>query len=314
MNAIHPQQAEREAQRVQAYREELVERIAAAHPYDGEIEPLPGVYLGRVSAPLEKIHSVLEPSFCVIAQGSKVVLVGDHRYQYDPFNYCLSTIELPRISHVLEASKERPYLSFRLALDPNLVSSVMIEAGHVTAADKANIRAIDVSSLDAELLDAVVRMARLVDSPVEARILMPLIKRELIYRLLTSEQGSRLCHLTVSGGYASNIARAVERIRHDFNQTLRIEEMAQELGMSPSSFYQQFKSVTAMSPLQFQKRLRLQEARRLMLGEDLDATSAAYRVGYNDSSHFSREYKSIFGEPPMRDVERLRTTSRKMAA
>ncbi len=138
---------------------------------------------------------------------------------------------------------------------------------------------------------------------------MPLVKREIIYRLLTSEQGSRLCHLTVSGGYVSNIAKAVERIRHDFNQTLRIEDIAQDLGMSTSSFYQHFKSVTAMSPLQFQKQLRLQEARRLMLGEDLDATSAAYRAGYNDSSHFSREYKSVFGEPPIRDVERLRETT-----
>lgn len=309
MNTINPQQIERDAQRAQAYREELVERVAAAHPRDGEIEPLPGVYLGRVSAPLEKIHSVLEPSFCVIAQGSKVVLVGDNRYQYDPFNYCLSTIELPRISHVLEASQERPYLSFRLALDPNLVSSIMIEAGHVMASGNANVRAIDVGLLNAELLDAVVRLVRLVDSPSEARILMPLIKREIIYRLLTSDQGSRLSHLTVSGGYASNIARAVERIRHDFNQTLRVEDMAQELGMSTSSFYQHFKSVTAMSPLQFQKRLRLQEARRLMLGEDLDATSAAYRVGYSDSSHFSREYKSVFGEPPVRDVARLRETT-----
>lgn len=306
MNIVRPQQTEREAQRAQASREELVERIMAAHPRDGEIEPLPGVYLGRVSAPLEKIHSVLEPSFCVIAQGSKVVLVGDNRYQYDPFNYCLSTIELPRISHVLDASKERPYLSFRLALDPNQVSSIMIEAGHVMASGNANVRAIDVGLLDAELLDAVVRLVRLVDSPSEARVLMPLIKREIIYRLLKSEQGSRLSHLTVSGSYASNIARAVDRIRHDFNQTLRVEDMAQELGMSTSSFYQHFKSVTAMSPLQFQKRLRVQEARRLMLGEDLDATSAAYRVGYSDSSHFSREYKSVFGEPPARDVARLR--------
>jgi AraC-like DNA-binding protein len=185
----------------------------------------------------------------------------------------------------------------------------MIEAGHVMLSGNADVRAIDVSSLDAELLDAVVRLVRLVGSPAEARILMPLIKREIIYRLLTGDQGGRLCHLTVSAGYTSNIARAVERFRHDFDQPVRMEEIAQELGMSVSSFHQHFKSVTAMSPLQFQKRIRLQEARRLMLGEDLDATSAAYRVGYNDTSHFSREYKSLFGEPPVRDVERLRETA-----
>lgn len=309
MNTANSQQTKREAQRAQASREELVECIMSAMPQDGVIEPLSGLHLARVSAPNKKIHSVMEPSLCVIAQGSKVVFVGDSRYQYDPFNYFLATIELPRVSQVLAASKARPYLSFRLVLDPNLVSSVMIEAGHVMPSSNADVRAIDVGALDAELLDAVVRLVRLVNSPTEARILMPLVKREIIYRLLTGEQGSRLCHLTVSASYTSNIAKAVERFRHDFDQPVRIEDVAQELGMSISSFHQHFKSVTAMSPLQFQKRLRLQEARRLMLGEDLDATSAAYQVGYNDASHFSREYKSLFGEPPMRDVERLRETT-----
>lgn len=306
MKTANAQQMERETQRAQASREELVARIMMSLPQDGAIEPLSGLHLARLSVPNVKIHSVLEPSFCVIAQGSKVVYVGESRYQYDPFNYFLATIELPRVSQVLEASPTQPYLSFRLVLDPNQVGSVMVEAGQFMPADKANIRAIDVSPLDTELLDAVVRLVRLVDSPGEARILMPLVRREIIYRLLAGEQGARLCHLTVAGGYTSNIARAIERFRHDFDQPVRIEEIAQELGMSVSSFHQHFKSVTAMSPLQFQKRLRLQEARRLMLGEDLDATSAAYRVGYNDSSHFSREYKSLFGEPPMRDVERLR--------
>jgi AraC-like DNA-binding protein len=308
MKPVNYQQTEREAQRAQTSREELVERIMSALPQDGVIEPLPGLHLARLSAPNEKIHSVLEPSLCVIAQGSKVVFVGDSRYQYDPFNYFLATIELPRVSQVLEASQEHPYLSFRLVLDPNLVGSVMIEAGHLMPSGNADVRAIDVSSLDAELLDAVVRLVRLVGSPAEARILMPLIKREIIYRLLTGNQAGRLCHLTVSAGYTSSIAKAVERFRHDFDQPVRVEDIAQELGMSVSSFHQHFKSVTAMSPLQFQKRLRLQEARRLMLGEDLDATSAAYRVGYNDASHFSREYKSLFGEPPLRDVGRLRET------
>ena len=306
MNATNYHQTEREAQRAQASREELVERIMSALLKDGVIEPLQGLHLARLSAPMEKIHSVLEPSLCVIAQGSKVVFVGDSRYQYDPFNYFLATIELPRVSQVLEASKEQPYLSFRLVLDPNLVGSVMIEAGHVMPSGNADVRAIIVSSLDAALLDAVVRLVRLIDSPAEARFLMPLIKREIVYRLLAGEQGSRLCHLTVAAGYTSNIAKAVERLRHDFDQPIRIEDIAQELGMSVSSFHQHFKSVTAMSPLQYQKRLRLQEARRLMFGEDFDATSAAYRVGYNDSSYFSREYKSLFGEPPVRDVERLR--------
>jgi AraC-like DNA-binding protein len=273
---------------------------------DGVSQPLPGLHLARLSTPMEKLHSVLEPSLCVIAQGSKVVFVGDNRYQYDPFNYLLTTIELPRVSQVETASRTNPYLSMRLELDPTLVGSVMLEAGHVIQKRTSDVEATTVSPLDADLLDAVLRLVRLVQSPSEAWVLMPLIKREIIYRLLSGEQGDRLSHLTIAGGYTSNIARAVERLRQDFDQTVRIEELAQELGMSVSSFHQHFKSVTAMSPLQFQKRLRLQEARRLMLGEDLDAASAAYRVGYNDAAHFNREYKSLFGEPPMRDVQRLR--------
>jgi AraC-like DNA-binding protein len=300
------QQAEREAQRIQADREELVERIARTIPEDGLIQPLPGLHLGRLSTPSERIHSVLEPSFCVIAQGSKVVFVGDNRYQYDPFNYLLTTLELPRVSQVLEASRERPYLSLRLELSPTLVGSVMVETGQPISASGVDARAIDVSPLGADLLDAIVRLVRLMESPAEARILMPLITREIIYRLLRSDQGSRLCHLTISREHTPNIVKAVERLRQNFNQPVRIEELAQELGMSVSSFHHHFKSVTALSPLQFQKRLRLQEARRLMLGEDLDATQAAYSVGYNDAAHFNREYKSLFGEPPMRDVQRLR--------
>ena len=150
------------------------------------------------------------------------------------------------------------------------------------------------------------RLVRLLEAPAEAQVLLPLITREIIYRLLRGDQGDRLRHLAASGGYTPDIARAIQRLREDFDKPFRIEDLAQELGMSVSSFHHHFKAVTAMSPLQFQKRLRLQEARRLMLGEDLDATSAAYRVGYNDASHFNREYKSIFGAPPMRDVQRLR--------
>jgi AraC-like DNA-binding protein len=160
--------------------------------------------------------------------------------------------------------------------------------------------------LDASLLDAMVRLVRLLDSPTEARILAPLVTREIVARLLLGAQGARLRHIAVLGGYTHHIARAVDLLRKDYSQPLRMERIAQALGMSVSGFHHQFKAVTAMSPLQFQKRLRLQEARRLMLGEHLDAASAGYRVGYDDAAHFNREYKSLFGLPPLRDVERLR--------
>jgi len=306
MDAMNHQQAEREAELMQANREELVERIARAMREDGIAQPLPGLYLYRRSSPLQLLHGVSEPSVAVIAQGSKEVLLGENRYRYGPSQYLLATVELPTIRRVLEASKERPYLSLRLSLAPTLVGSVMLEAGHASPRDDAEVRGIGVSLLDGNLLDAFVRLVRLLDAPAEAPVLLPLITREIIYRLLMGEQGGRLRHLAILGGYTPHIARAVGRLRHDFDQPLRIESLARELGMSVSGLRQHFKAVTAMSPSQFQKQLRLQEARRLMLSEDLDAKVAAYRVGYHDASHFNREYKSLFGIPPMRDVQRLR--------
>ena len=306
MEMMTHQQAERDAQLVHAHREELVERITRAIHDDGTAQPLTGLHLNRLSSPTEPVYGVSDPAFCVIAQGSKEVLLGDNRYRYDPSQYLIATVELPTVSQVLEASKERPYLSLRLALDSTLVGSVMVEAGHSAPPGQADVRAIDVSPLDAGLLDAVVRLVRLLESPADARVLLPLLTREISYRLLMGEQGDRLRHLAIVGGYTHRIARAVERLRHDFDQPLRIEQIARELGMSVSGFHHHFKAVTALSPLQFQKRLRLQEARRLMLGADLDAASVASRVGYHDASHFNREYKSLFGVPPMRDVQRLR--------
>jgi AraC-like DNA-binding protein len=310
MDSIHHQQVERETHRVQAKRDELIELIARVIREDGTVEPLKGLHLNRSSSPKEPLHSVYDPVFCVIAQGSKEIFLSNERYVYDPSHYLLVTAELPLVGHVLHASKERPYLSLRLELDPTLVGSVMVEAGDVAPQNHADVKAINVSSLDADLLDAVVRLVRLLDTPTEAPFLVPLITREIIYRLWMGEQRHRLRHIAALGGYTPHIAKAIERLHQNFDQPLRIDTIASELGMSVSGFHHHFKAVTAMSPLQFQKRLRLQEARRLMLGEGLDATSVAYRVGYHDASHFNREYKSLFGLPPMRDMERLRGPAR----
>ena len=313
MDLMNRQQPEREAHRAQASREELVERIARAVSEDGTAEPLEGLHLNRSSSPTEPVYGMSKPAFCVIAQGSKEILLGDHRYRYDPAHYLITTAELPVAGQITEASEERPYLSLRLELDPALVGSVMVESGHPAPRDHAAVKAIDVSPLDAGLLDAVVRLLRLLDSSTEARFLAPLVTREIVYRLLIGEQGGRLRHTAVLGGHRHLIARALERLRKDFDRPLRIEDVARELGMSVSGFHHHFKALTAMSPLQFQKQMRLQEARRLMLGEDLDAASAGYRVGYSDASHFNREYKRLFGAPPVRDVERLREAATESA-
>ena len=295
-----------EVERRQFNRIELIERITRAVPEDGVVHVLEGLFLARAASPLGLIHGVVKPCFCVIAQGSKAFLLGESRYRYDPDHYLIATLELPSISQIIEATPEQPYLSIRMDLTPSFVESVIEDAGQGSLPGNVDVRAMDVSRLDINLQDAVVRLVRLLDSPAEVPVLMPLIKREIVYRLLMGKQGARLRQLAIQGSYAPYIAKAVELIRQDFDQTLRIEDLARELGMSISGLHHRFKAVTAMSPLQFQKQLRLQEARRLMLSEDFDAASAAYRVGYHDPAYFNREYKRLFGVPPIRHVQRLR--------
>lgn len=298
--------AEFEKQRIKINRVELVERMTRAVSGDEVIEVFPGLFLGRSSQLTEHVHSVFKPAFCVIAQGSKQVLLGEETFRYDPGHYLISTVDLPIVSHVAEASAEKPYLSFRLDLDASMVASVMMESGIETKKTGANVKAMDVSPIDADLLDAVVKLARMLDTPDEIKFLAPLIIREIIYRLLKGEQGARLSHLLTPEGDTRRISRAVRQLRENIDQPLKIENIAREIGMSVSGFHHHFKSVTAMSPLQFQKQIRLQEARRLMLGEDLDVASAGFRVGYEDPSYFSRDYKKLFGAPPQRDIARLR--------
>lgn len=299
-------ESKRESLRIQANREELLERIVRAAPGDGPSQPLEGIHLYRASSPTELLPIVFPTSLCMLAQGSKEVFVGKNRYRYDPYNYLLATMDLPAKTQIVEASRDLPYLSLRLNLDAALVSSVMVEAGHLAAQNHADESAFVVSPLNGNLLDAVVRLTRLFETPDDARILAPLIKREIVFGLLKSKQGSRLQHTTVLGGQNHRIKQAVQWLRTDFDQPLRINTIAEGLNMSVSGFHQHFKAVTGMSPLQFQKHLRLQEARRLMLGGDVDAATAGYRVGYSDASYFSREYKKFFGQPPMQDVARLR--------
>lgn len=306
MEVFNPQHVADEAQRVQVNSAELVARITRAIREDGVIEPLKGLYLVRSSSRTGPVYGVSEPSFCVIAQGSKEVFLGEARYQYDPAHYLLTTVGLPVVSQIREASAEQPYLSIRLQLDSTLVGSVLVETDHPSPRGEGEVKAIDVSPLNASLLDAVLRLIRLLDSPADARVLAPLVTREIVYRLLVGAQGARLRHIAVLGADTHRIARAADLLQKDFRKPLRVERIAQALGMSVSGLHHQFKAVTSMSPLQYQKRLRLQEARRLMFGEHLDAASAGSRVGYDNAAHFNREYKSLFGLPPIRDVERLR--------
>jgi AraC-like DNA-binding protein len=296
----------RDAQRVTANREELTERINRTVSEDGAKEVLPGFFLARSSRPSQSLNTVYQPAFCFIAQGRKRALLAEEVFRYDPGHYLLFTVDLPLIFQIEKATPDEPYLGLRLDLDPSLVASVLVEADIKIKKGDASTKAMDVHSIDANLLDAVVRLVRLADEPESSTVLAPLIVKEIIYRLLAGGQGARLGHLLQSGD-TQRISRAIGHLREHFNEPLKIDDFARQLGMSVSGFHHHFKSVTAMSPLQFQKQIRLQEARRLMLGEDLDAASAGFRVGYEDPSYFSRDYKKLFGSPPQRDIVSLRS-------
>ena len=291
---------------------ELAQRIAHRVATDGIVEVAPGLGFYRFSAPAGPAYAISTPRFCVVAQGSKEVLLGTERYRYDSARYLLVSAGVPLVGHVIEASKEEPYLALGLTLDPAVVTSVLIESGLQVSRANGDVRAVAVSRLDANLLDAVVRLVRLLDSPSDYAVLAPLVVREIVYRLLIGEQGDRLRQVAVIDGRVHRIAKAIEIIGRDRDKLLRVGDIARQLGVSVSGLHSQFKAVTGMSPLQFQKQLRLQEARRLLLAGEVDVARAGYRVGYDDPSHFSREYKRLFGEPPLRDLERLQglTTAR----
>lgn len=287
-------------------REELASLLEQRCTSDGANVVADNLNFYRHTHPTQPFHGVYSPSICIIAQGAKEVTLAEERFRYDPAHYLICSIDVPVIAQVVEAKPEKPYLGLKLDFDPGLIASVSVEAGIAAGRFESSVRSVDVSKLKGELLDAFVRLVRLVDAPADYRVLSPLTIREIVYRLLICEQGPRLRQMASFGGHANRITKAVQKLRTRFTESISIEELASEFGMSTSSFHQHFKTATSMSPLQFQKLLRLQEARRLLLTEDVDASSAAVRVGYDDASQFTREYKRLFGDAPMRDVARIK--------
>src|SRR5947209_8536257 len=275
---------------------------------DGAYETaVPALRLSRFSAPSDLVALVYEPSLCVVAQGAKEVLLADETYRLDPAQSLLVSVDLPVAARVVEASPGRPYLAVRIALDTAEVGELLADGTADPPLDPP-ARAIAVTPVEPPLMDAVTRLVALLDSPQDIAPLAPLVLREITYRVLAGPQGSRLRQIASAGAPAQRIARAIHWLKDHFVDPLRVESLAKRVGMSPSAFHQHFKGVTALSPLQYQKRLRLQEARRLMLGEGLDAAEAALRVGYESPSQFSREYRRLFGAPPRQDVGALGAT------
>ncbi len=248
---------------------------------------------------------VYDAGLCLIAQGANRVLIGERSVVYDAANYLLVSVDLPAVCNIIEASPDKPYLCCKIDFDPALLAELMVtEGGELLSTD---MPVVGVYPSDPDLIDAACRLVRLLDRPETIGALAPLIEREILYRLLTGPHGPMLRRLATVGSHLNQVSRAINLIRRRYDSQIRIDEVAAEAGMSPSSLHAHFKAITGMTPLEYQKQLRLQEARRLMLVGGATAGTAGFTVGYESPSQFSREYRRLFGAPPRQDIERLHT-------
>ena len=283
----------------------LLERFTA-HAEGSINTPVKGLHLHRIVRCGGPSHGIQTPALGLIAQGSKRVMVGDELYVYDPMHYLVSSVDLPVRGQVTGATEEQPYLGLRLELDVGDITALIRDENLPPPTHADASRGLYVNRLGTPMLDPVLRLLRLLDTPEDIPILAPLIKREILYRLLMNGPGARLRQIALQDSQTQRIAKAIVMLRENFDQPLRVESIARDVHMSVSSLHHHFKAVTAMSPMQYQKQLRLQEARRLMLIDMTDAATAAHRVGYESASQFSREYSRLFGAPPQRDTRRWR--------
>lgn len=264
-----------------------------------------GVKCLRLSEEGVRLPDVYSPSLCIIVQGQKRVMLLDQTFEYQPPQYLAVSVELPVIGVVTQGSPELPYLCLQIELDPHVLAELLIPSGFTAGRRMSPRRGIFVARTDAALGDGVLRLARLLNTPRDIPLLAPLIKREIFYRILSGGHGEAVAQMVSSGSHMQRIAAAIQQIKLSYDKPVKVESLARQVGMSVSSFHAHFKTVTAMSPLQYQKRLRLLEARQIMLVEQQDAASTSYRVGYQSPAQFSREYSRTFGNPPGRDIDRM---------
>ncbi|MFH5185332.1 AraC family transcriptional regulator N-terminal domain-containing protein [Paenibacillus sp. TAB 01] len=283
---------------------EVIERHAVQ---DGVYESaIPSLFIIRASQVTQPVYRIYKPCFCFIAQGYKDILLAQERYEYGPADYLISSMNLPVIGHVIKASPDEPYLSLKLEFTQNQILEVLNEGNIQIVPQESTKRAMFVGEIELSMLDAIVRLARLLDKPNDIPFLAPFYTKEILYRLLQGQYGITLAQIAMEGSSTYRIREAIDQIINNVDKPLRIDELAETANMGTSTFHRHFKEVTAMSPLQFQKQLRLQEARRLLMFELTDAADVAFRVGYESASQFSREYSRMFGYPPREDIKRLR--------
>jgi AraC-like DNA-binding protein len=276
---------------------------------DVPITPVPGLGLYRKDAATETACALYEPSVVIVAQGRKRVMLGEDTFVYDARRLLITSLDVPVLGQVIEASREKPCLALKLKLDRRAIAELMVDSSLPPPRAQRAGRAMATGEVSLPLLDAFCRLVELLGEPEDVPILAPLFQREILYRLLVGDQGARLRQMGSLGSQSQQIAKAIEWLKANFARPLRIDELADQVQMSTSSFHYHFRELTAMSPLQFQKWLRLSEARRVMLTERQDAATAAFQVGYESPSQFSREYSRLFGAPPLCDVTKLRQTA-----
>lgn len=267
---------------------------------------VPGLSLFRREEPTEPINGMYEPSVCLVAQGAKRVLLGDDTYVYDANHYLITSVHLPTIVQIIEANPDKPYLGLRLKFDLREVSQLMVDSNLPQSRQQQSSRGMATGEVTLQLVNAFIRLIDLLGDEQDIPILAPVIQREIIYRLLVGDQGERLRQIATAGSQSQQIAKAIGWMKNNFATAISMDDLASQANMSTSTFHHHFRSLTALSPLQYQKQLRLQEARRLMLAERMDAANAAFQVGYESPSQFSREYNRLFGAPPLRDISKLR--------
>jgi AraC-like DNA-binding protein len=293
---------------MEAARRTIAEAIRRRAP-EGELYRLPewpALGMFRSSALSGPVCGAYEPGVALIVQGSKRVLLGADTFVYGVHDLLIVSLNLPTVAQILDASPDKPYLALFLRLDEHEIARLMMEGQVPPPRTQAGERAMATGRVTWPLLSAFQRLIELLDEPAALPAVAPLVQREILYRLLISDQGDRLRQIGAVGSQSHQIGRAIEWLKAHFAKPLRIDELSSHVRMSASTFHHHFRALTAMSPLQYQKWLRLTEARRLMLADRLDASSAAFRVGYESASQFSREYSRQFGAPPMRDIAALR--------
>jgi len=285
----------------------LIARRAGAAPRSTVLTHIPGLIVAAAASPSQPVHSIFEPAFVLVAQGTKKLMLGDRAFTYGAGEYLVVSVDLPTSGRIETATPGKPLLAVGVTLNPAAIATLLLEtAGHMATFDESHVPGLAVSKAPRELLDTVLRPVGLLDRPKDALVLLPAVERELLWWLLNGPQGAMVRQIGLTDSRLSRIGHAIRWIRSNYAMTLRVEDLSDMARMSPSTFHRHFRAITTMTPVQYQKQVRLQEARLRLMSQQGDVASVGFAVGYNSPSQFSRDYRRLYGAPPGQDADRLR--------